>query len=176
MANNPASFRFPWVAQVAKLPPEVQQVHTAQWNAITDLYQATEALSTKVGTGTTATATATTTNVTTNTETVIQQVVAQTGTVNNQTGATAYTTAQADYGTLIVLANVSGIAVTLSVTVNGITLPWYCRFANYGAGTATLTPVTGTITYAGNVGAVSMPLLGGAAINVYFDGTSFWAS
>ena len=52
--------------------------------------------------------------------------------------------------------------------------------ANQGAGTATLTPsvsgaVTPTISYAGNPGAASMPLLGGYCAIVAYDGANWWA-
>jgi hypothetical protein len=51
-------------------------------------------------------------------------------------------------------------------------LPWYATFINYsGAGTATLSPVSGTI----NSGA-SYSLLPNSAVTVAFDGTNFETS
>ncbi len=100
------------------------------------------------------------------------------GLVNNQTGVTAYTTQQQDDGALIVLDDASPVAVTLNYAV---VKPWYAWVANYGAGTATLTPgmipsgATSTITYPGNIGASSMPLPSGFAAYVSFDGANFWA-
>jgi hypothetical protein len=94
------------------------------------------------------------------------------GTVDNQTGQVAYTTLPTDNGSLIILSDASPIAVTLNT---GVTTPWIAFFANQGAGTATFTPSAGTISYAGNPGVASMPLLGGYCCIVAFDGTGFWA-
>jgi hypothetical protein len=94
------------------------------------------------------------------------------GGVNNQTGVTAYTTQNSDGGILIILNDASAIAVTLNV---GVSVPWMAFISNQGAGTATLTPQSGTITYPGNPGAASMPLLSGYTAMVAFDATNFWA-
>lgn len=94
------------------------------------------------------------------------------GTVNNQTGATSYTTQTQDNGAFIILSDGSPIAVTLNFNVS---IPWFTWLANYGAGTATLTPSQGTITYPGNIGAASMPLASGFAAYVEFDGVNWWA-
>ena len=97
-------------------------------------------------------------------------------TVNNQSGATSYATVAGDDGALIVLSDSSPIALSLTPQ----TPPWGCFVANQGAGTATLTPsvsgaVTPTISYAGNPGAASMPLLGGYCAIVAYDGANWWA-
>ena len=91
--------------------------------------------------------------------------------VNNQSGVTSYATIAGDDGALIVLSDASAIAVSLTTQ----SPPWGTFIANQGAGTATLTPASGTISYAGNPGAVSMPLLGGYCTIVAFDGTNWWA-
>jgi hypothetical protein len=93
------------------------------------------------------------------------------GQVSNQSGVTSYATQAGDYGALVVLSDASAIAVSLTTQ----TPPWFCFLANQGAGTATLTPATGTISYAGNAGAASLPLLGGYCCMVAFDGTNWFA-
>ena len=76
------------------------------------------------------------------------------------------------------LDDASPVAVTLAVLASmpGIQLPWWAVFLNLGAGTVTLTPATGTISYAGNIGAGSMPIATGLFSLVYFDGADFWAA
>lgn len=91
--------------------------------------------------------------------------------VNNQSGVTTYTTVSGDDAALLVLSDASPVAVTLASQ----TPPWGCFVANQGAGTATLTPASGTISYAGNPGAASMPLPGSQACMVAFDGTNWFA-
>ena len=78
-----------------------------------------------------------------------------------------------DNNALIVFSDASSIAVTL----NSQTPPWSCFVANQsalGAGTVTLTPFSGTISYAGNPAAASMPVLPTYCALVCFDGTSWW--
>lgn len=96
--------------------------------------------------------------------------------VNDQSGVTAYSTITGDNGALIILSDASSIAVSLTPE----TPPFGCFFANQGTGTATLTPAaigasTPTISYAGNPGAASMPLLGGYGCVVAFDGNNWTA-
>lgn len=96
--------------------------------------------------------------------------------INNQSGLTVYSTVTGDNGALIVLSDASPIAVSLTPE----TPPWGCFICNQGAGAATLTPaalggVTPTISYTGNPGAGSMPLLSGYGCLVGFDGSSWWA-
>lgn len=92
--------------------------------------------------------------------------------VNNQSGVTSYATVQGDDGALIVLSDAAAIAVSLTTQ----TPPWSCFISNQGAGTATLTPAVGTISYPGNPGAVSLPLLGGYCTLAVFDGNNWWAA
>ena len=94
--------------------------------------------------------------------------------VNNQSGQTSYSTLSGENNALIVFSDASPIAVTL----NTQTPPWSCFIANIGAlgaGTVTLTPFSGTISYAGNPAAASMPVLPTYCALVAFDGTNWWA-
>lgn len=93
------------------------------------------------------------------------------GAVNDQSGVTSYATQQGDNGALIILSDASAIAVSMPSQ----TVPWFCFITNQGAGTATLTPVSGTISYASNPGAASMPLTGDSSCLIAFDGTNWWA-
>jgi hypothetical protein len=96
--------------------------------------------------------------------------------VNDQSGVTSYATAVSDNGSLLVFSDASPIAVSLTPE----TPPFGFFIVNQGSGTVTLTPspigaVTPTISYPGNPGAASMPLLGGYGCLVAFDGTEWWA-
>lgn len=186
MAQNTPSFRFPF-ASLAKLPPEAQAAHLATFNALTDIYQAFSLQKSNSSSATT---------------TLNETVLAASGTggaagvksfnsetgdvtffqdlffVNNQTGQTAYTTKTSDAGALIVLNDASPIAVGLNFTVP---TNWATWIANYGSGTATLTPTmvpsgaTSTISYPNNLAVSSMPLPSGFAAFLFFDGVNFWA-
>jgi hypothetical protein len=94
------------------------------------------------------------------------------GAVNNQSGVTSYTTSPTDNTALLVLSSPTGIAVTLSTSIKS---PWIVFVTNQGTGNATITPQSGTISYANNPGAASMPLNGGSSAIIAFDGTNFWA-
>ena len=94
------------------------------------------------------------------------------GTVNNQSGITAYTTQTTDFGTLLILSDASPVAVTL----NSFVSPPYSLFAiNWGAGLVTFTPQSGTINYIGNLAAASMPLAQGYIAYLVYDGVNWWA-
>ena len=88
------------------------------------------------------------------------------GAVNDQAGQTSYTTQPSDNGALIILDDASPIAVTLGIAASS---PWFCWMANLGAGTATLTPVSGTVN-----GGASFALLQNYTATVFFDGANFW--
>lgn len=94
------------------------------------------------------------------------------GAVNNQAGVTTYATQQSDNAGFVVLNNAAPIATSLS---SNITIPYYTWIVNYGAGTATLTPSQGTITYPGNISAANLPLASGVAAYLEYDGTNWWA-
>ena len=89
------------------------------------------------------------------------------GIVNDQAGNTSYTTMPSDNGAIIILNDASPVAVTLGI---GISTPWFCWMTNLGAGTATLTPTSGTIN-----GSASFALLQNYTVTVFFDGADFWA-
>lgn len=101
--------------------------------------------------------------------TVIDNVIAsmqQLSLVNAQTG-TSYTIAVSDQGKLLTLSNGAAIAVTIpagSTTGNG----WAIFVKNNGVGTATITPVSGTIN-----GAASATLGTGQGLMIASDGINY---
>ena len=168
---TPPSFRMAFGTQLDDQPLGVQQAHKTQWNAITDIYQSIIALNAKTE-GAKSSAAEIIENLSESSETIIQQVVSLIGYPNNQIGNTAYATKQSDYGAFILFSGSSPIAVTL--TTLGILLPWYCSILNFGSGTATLTPASGSITYTSNPAAATMPVAQGNVVSVVYDGTNFW--
>ena len=175
MNTNPPSFRIPFESQISALPPEHQLVIRTQWNSITDLQQAIPILKSQLdAVKSTATATAATVTKTasTPTQTIVQQIVANQGYLNNQSGQTSYQTRQSDYGGFVLINSTSAIAVTLAQTnsLPGIQVPWFATLINAGTSLATLTPVSGTIN-----GTASFSLTGGFATTVVFDGSNFFA-
>jgi hypothetical protein len=90
------------------------------------------------------------------------------GGVNNQTGNVAYTTAVTDNGILLILSDASPVAVTLN---SAVTSPFFLFATNLGAGTAILTPSTGTIN-----GGATFTILHNYTAIVAFDGTNWWAT
>jgi hypothetical protein len=168
MSTNQPTFRFPFA--LSGQPKEVQQAHIFAFQGIQDCQQAIAAIKSQIGI-TKASSAAGTTNTNTVSEAVNQTIVTSggVGAVNNQTGVTAYTTLQSDNGSFIIFNDASPITVTLSITAGAPSVlpPWYCTFINVGAGTATLTPVTGTIN--------ESMIPPGNALTVAFDGTNFWA-
>lgn len=167
------SFRLPVSIPEGVAHSSVKDAIEDHDNAILDLQQAIPALKnqiTALGTSTAATSPTASTNTTTNTTTSTQNVTNVTvggGPVNNQTGVTAYTTAQSDNGALVVFNDASPVAVTLN---NSVTLPWYFFALNQGAGLVTLTPQQGLID-----GAANATLANGFFIVVFFDGANYWS-
>lgn len=162
--------RFPFEAQIAGLPPEVQMVHRTTWNAITDLQGAIPLLKSQIESN--KSAIGSTSQIINNTTTATETIIVQPGTVtsgavNNQTGVTAYTVQQSDNGGLVVLDDAAAIAVTLNTV---LTTPYYTTLSNQGTGTATLTPTSGVINGAG-----SLPLGAGQFVTLFLDGTDWWA-
>ena len=78
-------------------------------------------------------------------------------TVNNQSGVTSYGTQSTDDNSMIVFSDASPVAVSLTTQAP----PWSCFVSNQGAGTVTLTPAVGTISYAGNPSAAMGRLAAG---------------
>lgn len=179
MTTNLESFRYPFETEIANESDGAKSAHRNAFQGILDLNQAVASLKSQL---TSATTTTTSSGTSTTTSSSSQTVVSNTATttigyVNDQTGVTAYTALQSDYGKYIIFDDASAIAVTLSVSSSApaITVPWYTNILNYGAGTATLTPISGTISYQGNLAAASMPVPQGCAAAVVYDGTNFWA-
>ena len=186
MAQNPPSFRYPF-ANLAKLPPEAREAHLATFNALTDIYQALAQQKQNSSTSTTTlNETVLGTSGTSGSAAGVKSFNSETGIVtyfpdlffvNNQSSQTSYVLQTEDAGALVVLNDASPIAVGLNYTVG---TNFACWVANYGTGTATLTPsmvpsgVTSTISYPGNLAAGSMPLPSGFAANLSFDGTNWW--
>ncbi len=100
----------------------------------------------------------------------VQAIQSTLGQVNAQTG-TAYTTLNSDYGAIVTLDNASPVAVTLGGDGTGVQAQWWSFIQNNGAGTATLTPASGTIN-----GAASITLITGQSVATFFDGTNWWAA
>jgi hypothetical protein len=97
--------------------------------------------------------------------------VPNTGGVNAQTG-TSCTIGLAQRGKCTTLDNASPIAVTLDSSAPSSFL---AVVQNLGAGAATLTPSSGTISYGSTLGASSMPLASGQGAVLFFDGTNWIA-
>ena len=167
MSANAPSFRLP-IALPKGTHPEMADILQNHDDSINDLQAAIPELKSQIDAlkPSTPASSSTTENVTSTSETTViaSNVI---GFVNDQTGQTAYATQQADYGAFILLSDASPIAVTLTVAPV-ITLPWFATLINTGAGTATLTPVTGTIN-----GNADFTLLGGQVVTIVFDGTNF---
>jgi hypothetical protein len=167
--------RFPFEPHIKDMPPQQQYVIRNLWNVAFDAQNAISILKPQIDANKSAvTAVTKTVNNNTTSQTVIQQITSAFGTVNNQSGNTAYATAASDASAFIILSDASPVAVSLTGTPV-ITLPWACTILNFGAGTATLTPASGTITYSGNVAAASLVLPQYFAAFISFDGTNFWS-
>lgn len=172
MSNNP-SFRYPFEGAISKLPPEHQEPLRALFNGLTDLYSANAINTAKVQSLTpTASTSASTSTVTTQQVKTIASTQAQAaismtfGKVNPQTSS--YTTVLSDYGGIIQINDASANVLTL----DGTTLPnqWFAFIENIGAGTATVTPATGTIN-----GVASITLVTNQSAVVFFDSVN-WAA
>ncbi len=165
MSTSP-SIRLPISIPEGDATASVREALLTHDNGLVVLNQAIKALSAQVkaGTGSSTAASSSTTTVVQNSETIVVGTSSNIGTVNNQSGLTAYSTAQSDNGAFVILSDALAIAVTLTTP---LTIPWFCFFVNLGAGLATATPLSGTIN-------------GGAALSftkwaiVSFDGTNFF--
>jgi hypothetical protein len=172
---NPINQRFP-----LQLPENVDPAIATQIRYVTsgivDLNQAIAALKAQLD-ALSATVTQVVTTVTTTAGTGVTSFNTQTGavtyfpflgTVNDQTGVTAYTLLGSDSGALLILNDASPVAVSLDSTLQ---TPFFFFVSNFGAGTATLTPTLGLIN-----GGASYPLPQNASVVVFFDGTNWDAS
>ena len=175
MSTNPTNLRFPFEPHIVDMPPQQQYVIRNLWNSVTDAQNAVPILKAQIDAHTTSIAANTTSiNNNTSSETIIQQIVSAYGTVNNQSGNVAYSTTMADASAFIILSDASPVAVNLTAAPV-ITSPFACTILNFGAGTVTLTPASGAITYSGNLAAASLVLPQYFAASIAFDGVNFWA-
>lgn len=86
------------------------------------------------------------------------------GLINNQSGATSYVVQSGDNGILLILNDASPVAVSLTT----IGAPFYLIVTNFGAGTVTLTPSTGTVN-----GGASLSLLQNQTVYAACDSTNW---
>jgi hypothetical protein len=144
MSTNPPSFRLPFALKDTfsdDVHPEVQEAirninHAIRYsfNGVTDLQSAIPVLKASIPEASTAGATGAATG----------NVI---GATNDQTGQTAYTVQNSDYGALVVVNHGGGVAVGLNALVKR---PYYSRIkVDSGSGSATFTPTQGTINGAG---------------------------
>jgi hypothetical protein len=164
MSLSPTTFRYPFA--LSGQPEEVKQAHIFAFNGILDLQNAVAALNNKIGP-------------TSNSTTVVNETVSGgipspppaipgLGGVNDQTGATSYTTASTDNGILLILNNSSAVAVTLN---SAMTTPFFFFATNFGTGAVTFTPTTGLVN-----GTASFLLPEGGLFWIGFDGTNWKTS
>jgi hypothetical protein len=171
----PPTFRYPF--PLADIPKAAQQAHIYSFNAIQDLQQAIVALRGQVNTAqTTATSAHTTATAATspgvtsfNSSTGAVTYFPQLGTIDNQTGVTAYTLQDSDNGALLVFNDASPIAVTLN---SAISAPFITFVTNFGAGTATLIPQAPALIN----GVASFALLQNYFAVVIWDQTNWYTS
>lgn len=91
------------------------------------------------------------------------------GAVDAQTG-TSYTIANTDRNKLVTLSNASAIAVTLPTTLGA---SFTVAIQNIGAGSATLTPSSGTVNGAANIILTGGTGSTGQGAWLFFDGTNW---
>jgi hypothetical protein len=144
MSTNPPSFRLPFALKddfSEDVHPEVQEALRAinhairySFNGLVDVSQAVPVILSKIpaasGPGTAGAGSG--------------NVIGQT---NDQTGQSAYTVQDSDYGALVVVNNAGGVALGLNANVKR---PFYSRIkVDSGSGAAIITPTLGTINNAG---------------------------
>jgi hypothetical protein len=160
MANLPPTFRFPFNTDPDTYPEGDEngwkkQVHQAiryAFSGLLDLNQAVPAILAKLSPSTGSTSGPAGGNVI--------------GTVNDQTGQTAYTVQQSDYGAMVVVNNSGGVQVGLNALIEK---PFFARIkVDSGSGSAVITPGAGTINHAGFI--VVGP---GTTKDLYFNSLDF---
>ena len=161
---NPINVRYPF--ELRDQPHEVVQAHRYAFQGLVDLNQAVASLKSQIG----AVKTGTTTIVSGGgSSTIINGTnFPGLGGVRDLTGLTSYTTLNADNGILLLINDASPVAVTLD---SGMPIPYFLFATNFGAGTATLTPTSGTIN-----GSASFSLPQNYFSMIVFDGTNWHAS
>jgi hypothetical protein len=169
--SQPIQAPQPYYPQIDKnVQPQVT-VHLQRiYPALNDLNQAIITLKSQLNEATTTTtsaATTTTASTATQTTSTVTKFIGL-GTVNNQTGATSYTVQTSDNGILLFIDDASAVSISLNSMVGS---PYLVFITNFGAGTATLTPTSGTIN-----GGASYTLAQNYTCLAVFDGTNWWAT
>lgn len=167
MSTNPPSFRLPYVLpedpDSKGVHPQIAAAIRYAFAGILDLQNANKVNVGKIAAKSTTTTVQTTTAVSGgggggSTPTTI-------GDVNEQSG-TSYTSQSSDFGALVLVDSASAFAYTLN---SGLTVPYYFVVYNFGAGTITFTPTTGTVN-----GAATATMLTGQVGLVFYDGADWW--
>jgi len=167
-ANQPTSFRFPF-ALPEDVHSGVKDALRLTYQGVKDANDAIRALNTKVNTIQSVPAATTTPTTTQAAGGGGGGTSPSLGGVNDQTGNTAYTLQQSDFGGIVVLNTASPFALTLN---SGITSPFYCVIENFGTGLATLTPdaVTALVNTAASVNLPS----GQSALLFWLSPVTWW--
>jgi len=159
MSTNPPSFRLPFALKDTfseDVHPEVQEAIRAvnhairyAFNGLVDVNQAIPVILGKIPAASTTGATGAGSG-------------NSIGTTNDQTGVTAYTVQNSDYGALVVVNSSSGVSVGLNANVKR---PYYTRIkVDSGSGNAIFTPTLGTINGAGFI-----TVTPGTTVQVYLN-------
>ena len=92
--------------------------------------------------------------------------------LSSHAGVTTYDVLPSDQGSFLTFSDASPVAVALPAPGDASNFPDGAHFvtANFGSGTVTFTPASGTIN-----SLTSFPLLTGAAALILSDGTDYWA-
>lgn len=167
MSVNPINMRLPLNVE-GKADPEVVEALQNHDDGINDLQQAIDLLKAQIDDLKAASSSSSTSTTKSTTTTITQNSIPGLGTRNDQTGQTSYKTQTSDNGALLIFDDASAVAVSLN---SAVTTPYLLFVTNFGAGTATLTPSSGTI----NSGA-SFDLPQNYFTLVVFDGTNWTAS
>ena len=161
---NPINVRYPF--ELKDQPHEVVQAHRFAFQGLVDLNQAIASLKSQIG----AVKTGTTTVVSGGgSSTIINGTnFPGLGGARDLTGLTSYTSLPADNGILLIFNDASPVAVSLD---SAMATPYFLFMTNFGAGTATLTPTSGTIN-----GSASFSLPQNYFSMVVFDGSNWHVS
>lgn len=111
----------------------------------------------------------------------VAETFANAGVVPNPQTGTSYTVLATDRAGHVTLSNASAIAVTLPAAGgSGFASNYLTGMCDIGAGTATITPTTSTISYtngsAYTSGASTMTLTTGQCATIYSDNTNYFAT
>lgn len=169
---NPIQMRYPFEAQLADQPQGIRDAHRYAFYGLVDMQKAVSSLKGQITSLQKASASSSTSS--SNTASIVTESgFPGLGTVNDQTGNTAYVVQDGDNGILLVLSDSATTDVTLN---NAVTTPWLMFFANTGSGEVVFTPLSGTITSSQGAGASSLTVPSGQWGLIVFDGTNWWAA